>query len=58
MQEGQLSEMQARFEEAQRSIHEMTSARSRMSTESEEISRQLEEAESQVGQLSKVRQIP
>lgn len=49
-----LAELQSKLDEQQRSILELNNNKSRMFTESEDLARQLEDAESQIGQLSKV----
>lgn len=54
--EGQLSELNAKYEQAARDILELNSQKSRSAAECAEHSRQLEEAESQVNQLTKAKQ--
>lgn len=50
----QLAELQSKLDEQQRSILELNNSKSRLTTESDDVARQLEEAESQLAQLSKV----
>lgn len=49
-----LAELQSKLEDQQRSIIELNNSKSRLNAESDDVARQLEEAESQVAQLSKV----
>lgn len=54
--EGQLAELNAKFEQATRDIQELTAAKSRLQAESADHTRLLEEAESQINQLTKAKQ--
>jgi len=49
-----LAELQSKLDEQQRSILDLNSSKSKMMTDADEITSQLEDAESQVAQLSKV----
>ena len=51
--ESQLSEMNSRIEESQRTVIDINSQKSRLQSEVAELNRQLEDAEHNVGTLSK-----
>lgn len=53
--EGQLSEANAKLDEATRTINDMNAQKSRLAAENNDLMRQVEEAESQVNQLTKVK---
>jgi len=54
--ESQLSELNAKFEQASREIQELNGAKSRAQAEAADLGRKLEEAESQVNQFNKAKQ--
>uniref|UniRef100_A0A1I8HF45 Paramyosin n=1 Tax=Macrostomum lignano TaxID=282301 RepID=A0A1I8HF45_9PLAT len=54
--DGQLSDLQARLDEATRQIGDLQSQKNRAAQEGGELGRKLEEAEAQLGQLSKAKQ--
>ena len=56
MLESQLAELNAKLEQAQRDIQELTSAKSKAQAEATDLGRKLEEAESQLNQLNKAKQ--
>ena len=49
-----LAELQAKIDEQSRSMSELSSTKSKMMNENDDVHSQLEDAESQLGQLSKV----
>lgn len=49
-----LAELQAKIDEQSRSMSELSSTKSKMMNENDDLHSQLEDAESQLGQLSKV----
>ena len=49
------NEVQARLDEANRTINDFDAAKKKLAVENADLLRQLEEAESQVGMLSKVK---
>lgn len=53
-QEAQLAEFQMKLDEQQRSIFDLNNNKSKMLTETDDLTTQLEDAESQIAQLSKV----
>ena len=53
--EAQISDLNARLENATREISDLTSAKNRASSENSDLTRQLEEAEHRVGVLTKER---
>lgn len=54
--EGQMSELNAKIEEQQRTISDLNNQKGKLQNEAADLSRQLEEAEHQIGQLQKQRQ--
>lgn len=51
----QLGELQGKMDEAHRSLGDLDAAKKRLTVENSEFQRQLEEAESQISQLSKLK---
>lgn len=54
-QESHLAELQMKLDEQQRSILELNSSKSKIVNDADDLGRHLEEAESQIAQLSKVK---
>jgi len=55
--EGQISEMTAKLDQSMRETQELHSAKSRAQAESADLTQKLEEAESQLNQLNKAKQM-
>ena len=53
--DGQLDDMKARVDESGRTVVELTHAKAKLESENSEITRQLEEAESEVSALAKAK---
>ena len=51
----QMNEVQAKLDEANRTLHDFDAAKKKLAVENADLLRQLEEAESQIGHLSKVK---
>lgn len=51
----QMTEVQAKLDEANRTISDFDAAKKKLAVENAEVLRQLEEAENQIGQLSKLK---
>lgn len=51
----QLNEVQSKADEANRTLNDLDAAKKKLSIENSDLLRQLEEAESQVSQLSKIK---
>lgn len=50
-----MNEVQAKLDEANRTLHDFDAAKKRLAVENADLLRQLEEAESQIGQLSRLK---
>lgn len=51
----QLSELQGKFDETNRTLGDFDASKKKLAAENSEMQRQLEEAESQIAQLSKLK---
>lgn len=51
----QYNEIQAKLDEANRTLNDFDAAKKKLAVENSDLLRQLEEAESQIGQLSKLK---
>lgn len=51
----QMNEIQAKLDEANRTLHDFDAAKKKLAVENADLLRQVEEAESQISQLSKLK---